>query len=259
MAFNPIQYFKDHKLQSFGAMYGFFSFIAVIIFLGSASGWIPVLIGAGLALLPMPFYVYLVLRADPSREPITNLIMAFVWGMAAGAILSLIFNTVIGVFVGDLVGRMIIAPIIEEVFKGIGVFGIFFLAKSSIDNARDGIVYGSLTGLGFAMTENILYYLNAFVSGGMSGAWKVFALRAFGGYAHAVFTSITAIGFVLASRQKNPIMQKVIGFGGLFLAIVMHIAWNSAAILGNGGFWLMWAVVYLPSMLFIFNYKFKEN
>ena len=37
----------------------------------------------------------------------------------------------------------------------------FFWKKDEFDGVVDGIVYASMAGLGFAMTENILYYGNA--------------------------------------------------------------------------------------------------
>ena len=53
----------------------------------------------------------------------------------------------------ELINASIIAPIIEEFTKGVG---LFFFVKV-IDEKEDGIIYGAISGLGFATIENLLY------------------------------------------------------------------------------------------------------
>jgi len=55
-------------------------------------------------------------------------------------------------------GAVISAPIVEESAKAFILFVLFFWKKDEFDGIVDGIVYAGMVGLGFAMTENILYY-----------------------------------------------------------------------------------------------------
>jgi len=248
------------KFTKYAIGYGVISFIALLVFLGSSSGLLPIIVGSVLAIAPVPVYIWLILRTDPSPEPWKILVPCFIWGLAASAVLSLLFNTVAAGFVTATAGKVILAPLIEEFFKGLALIGLLLFAREYMNNLRDGMVYGSMVGLGFAMTENVLYYVQAFLSGGFVEAFKTFGLRALGGvYAHPVFTSLTALGLVLAMKQKNPTLQKLVGFGGFLIAVLMHMAWNASPLLGQKGFWLMWVVVYMPALLFLFNYKFKEK
>lgn len=244
----------------YSIIYGILSYIALLWFLGFGSGLLAIVIGGVLALLPVPVYIYFVLRTDPSPEPAKILIPCFVWGLSFSAVLALIFNNIAGGIMPEWAVASFFAPCIEEFFKGLSLLGVLLFARSYLNNIRDGVVYASMTGLGFAMAENAFYYVGAFLSGGLMEAIKTFGIRAIGGmYAHPVFTSLTAIGIVLATRQKNKWLQLVTGFGGFVLAVLMHMAWNSSSMLGDKGYWLMWAVLYLPVVIFITQYKFKEK
>ena len=50
------------------------------------------------------------------------------------------------------------AGVVEELAKGLGVLLVFFVLKKYVNGPLDGIVLGLLTGVGFAFTENILYF-----------------------------------------------------------------------------------------------------
>jgi len=46
------------------------------------------------------------------------------------------------------------APVVEEAAKGSALLILFFMVRREVStNTLDGIVYGSLVGIGFAMTE----------------------------------------------------------------------------------------------------------
>src|SRR6266542_4864506 len=124
-------------------------------------------IAAAAAVLPVPTYVFLVLQLDRyEHEPWLVLVAAFVWGAFVATFLAVIFNDLLGLAatsaLGDKLGNVLttgaIAPIVEESAKGSALLLLFVLVRHEFDNTLDGIVYGSLVGIGFAMTENILYF-----------------------------------------------------------------------------------------------------
>ena len=57
---------------------------------------------------------------------------------------------------GALPSRQKLAPLIEEPTKAIILFAI--VRSRHFDNTTDGFVYGAAAGLGFAMTENFMYF-----------------------------------------------------------------------------------------------------
>jgi len=89
----------------------------------------------------------------------------------------------------------------------------------------DGIIYASLIGFGFAMTEDIFYFGN--VQGDLS-AWSTIVLGrtlAFG-FSHAMFTSFTGVGFGLASYLRSRLGRVVVVLLGLLAAITTHLFHN---------------------------------
>src|SRR5947208_7460320 len=52
-----------------------------------------------------------------------------------------------------VVGAAIVAPIVEEAAKGLGVRA----GRPEIQKLLDGLVYGAAAGLGFSATENLFY------------------------------------------------------------------------------------------------------
>ncbi|MBK7774696.1 MAG: PrsW family intramembrane metalloprotease [Sandaracinaceae bacterium] len=114
-------------------------------------------------------------RYDP--EPWYALLGCLFWGGIAACGFSVTINSLVGEAVGsmygaeagDIVGAVICAPIVEEFWKGMAVFGMFFFLKREFDGIVDGIIYASFVALGFAAVENVLYYGRAAADGGLAG------------------------------------------------------------------------------------------
>jgi hypothetical protein len=94
----------------------------------------------------------------------------------------------------------------------------------------DGIIYGALIGLGFAMTENVLYFMRALQGGGLLGM----ALNFWGrvimfGFGHAMFTGLTGYGVGLARETDNPALRWLAPVGGFLAGVFAHFIWNTGA------------------------------
>jgi len=114
-----------------------------------------------------PIYYFLAIRNSEkiNKENYFLLLLCFLWGMFPGVILTLLLYSLLDkLFLNrlllnlsdnnrELINASIIAPIIEEFTKGLGLF----LFVKSIDEQEDGIIYGAISGLGFATIENLLY------------------------------------------------------------------------------------------------------
>ena len=55
--------------------------------------------------------------------------------------------------------------------KGMAVFGVFFFLKREFDGVVDGVIYATFAALGFAATENIIYYANAVKADPRAAPW----------------------------------------------------------------------------------------
>jgi len=217
---------------------GLFSFIGIGLFLVSAvPNPVALTFAAIAAILPVPTFIFLILQLDRyEREPWHVMTAAFLWGALVATLFSAIVNTLVGAVVesafgealGDLVTSGVVAPIVEESSKGFAVLLLFLLVRNEFDNVLDGIVYGSLIGLGFAMTENILYFGRIYAEGGLVGVGVLFYVRVIlGGLGHALYTASTgaAIGFI--RERSSLLLQIVVPPIGYMIAVGQHAAWNA--------------------------------
>lgn len=191
------------------------------------------------AVVPAILYVLLFYWADRyEREPLWLASVAFLWGAIPAIILSLIFELALGApFVNapgtlaeELVAGAVVAPIVEEIFKGAALLAIFFWKRQEFDGVLDGIVYGALIGFGFAMTENFFYFIGAFDQGGWGNLTVVIILRAvIFGLNHAFYTGLMGIGLGLARNSRNRLLRLFWIVAGLAAAILAHALHNFGA------------------------------
>lgn len=188
------------------------------------TGIVGLIIGVITAVIPVPIYLAFVVWIDRYEpEPWWMLALTFAWGATGAVFFSFILNTLFGQLVGmalgpgagQLFGTSVSAPIVEESFKAMALLGIFVLRRKEFDGVLDGIVYSAMVGLGFAMTENFSYY-------GVYGPFLFLLRGTFLAFAHPLFTSMTGIGFGIASESKNIIVKIVAPIIGLIMAMLLH-------------------------------------
>ena len=233
--------------------------LLVLIIIGIETGPIALLAGFIAATIPVPLYIGLVLWIDRyEAEPGWMLATAFFWGALVATFFAFLLNTtsqgVVGALsnanAGEAFAAVISAPIVEESGKAFILFVFFFWKKDEFDGVVDGIVYASMTALGFAMTENILYYGKAAAAGGGS-LTLIFVIRGFfAPFSHPLFTSLTGIGLGLSRQSTNTAVKILTPIVGLLMAIFMHSIWNGSAVFGGGlVFVLTYIVVMVPAFL----------
>jgi RsiW-degrading membrane proteinase PrsW (M82 family) len=198
------------------------------------------------AAIPSAFYSYLVLRLDRyEKEPMRTVLAAYAWGAVGAVLLALVLEIITGSLLfaaignqdaADVLTSVIGAPLIEETTKGIALLGLVWFFGRELDDTLDGLVYGALVGLGFAMTENVLYLGSEYIDAGASGLGQLFVARVvLDGFGHAVYTATTgaAIGWS-RSRYGAGGMRYVVPVIGWSLAVLQHALWNSSLLLFGG-------------------------
>ncbi|MEE8390113.1 MAG: PrsW family intramembrane metalloprotease [Anaerolineae bacterium] len=210
-----------------------------------------ILIGIFLVLvvgiLPMLVYALILWWFDRyEKEPLGLLIAAFLWGAIPAVIFSIIAELVLDIpiayfvdpMAAGVIGIAVVAPIAEEVFKGMALLLLLLFFRREIDSPLDGIIYGGLVGFGFAAVENIFYFAGAFATSGPTGVLLLTVFRAFiFGLNHAMFTGLTGLGLALA--RTSPKWRVKIGAPilGLFLGIMAHGIHNSTTMLAAELYW----------------------
>jgi protease PrsW len=200
---------------------------------GWALSWFLLLLYA----LPLAIAVYALDLYE--REPLSLVIGAFVWGAIAATSLSAIANEGWGLVVARAGGpefasrwtAALTAPFVEETMKVAGVVLIYLIARDEMDDLMDGFVYGAMCGLGFAIVEDVFYFVSIFggTPGGVLAGFYVRVLSS-GLYGHVLYTGLSgmAVASFVSSRGRSTLRRRVAISAALFLtAVAGHFLWNS--------------------------------
>ena len=209
-----------------------------------------------MALIPLLIIVPTYLWLDRyEAEPVGYLVAAFLWG-ALIAVVGAFFLNSLGLALlveshwSDLfeTGAVYLAPITEETLKGLGIFLIYLLRRHEFDGIIDGIVYAGMIGAGFAFSENILYLGQAYTEMGNEGLTATFIVRGLMGLRPPSSPRSSASASALPSRPGAVVSRRspssVDG-----CAVLLHGAWNLAAIAGIEGFLSAYITYQVPIFL----------
>ena len=187
------------------------------------------------AIVPTAFWSLLVWSFDRyEREPLPLAIAAFLWGALPAALLAMLVEAALAgllrIAPQDLGGQVLsgsgTTPVIEELAKAAALFLLLLLWPDEIDDTLDGILYGALVGFGFAMTENLLYFVATLLQGNWGQWGSLLFLRSIVfGLNHAFFTAFTgaALGYgrlIISRRRRNGLL--LLGLGAAILAHALH-------------------------------------
>ncbi len=202
------------------------------------SGVIGFILSVVLGFVPMLFLAGIIYWLDRyEKEPKVLLGGVFSWGAIVAVIGALVLQIILGQSIlfltgskmlEEVAGSSLFAPVTEEILKGMAVLLVFLFFRNEFDSILDGIVYASVAALGFAATEDVLYYFSAYMSEGLGGmAMLVFLRLVIFGWQHAFFTSFTGIGLAVARLNRNPLLKVVAPLAGLFVAVFTHSLHNT--------------------------------
>lgn len=202
----------------------------------------PILLSALIIAVPTYFYAALVRNIDRyEKEPVKYLLAAFVWGAVPAVILGIVLELVLAIPVVAIFGAEtraatflnmgVLAPVVEEIVKGLAVGMIFVWRRREFDGWIDGVVYGSTVGFGFAYVENVVYLLGT----ASVGEWfTLFFLRVIVlGFMHGFWTSLTGIGFGVARNLTSDLAKAFVITLGLSGAIFGHVLHNGSIALAE--------------------------
>ncbi len=207
--------------------------------------------GLVLAMLPIPLLVGLVLALDRMEpEPPRALVFSFMWGAGVAVLGALVLNTLGLLYVtvpifgeqrGHFVSATFGAPVIEETLKGAVLFGLLWWRRTELDGFSDGVIYAAMVGLGFAMMENVTYYMRAYEDGGAQALQAVFVLRGLiVPFSHPLFTSMTGLGVAYAAtHRRGQVAAPLLGILG---AMLLHGLWNGSTAFGGAGLAIVYAL-----------------
>lgn len=162
-------------------------------------------------------YIYLQDRHEP--EPIKQLVISFGYGilsmLLATGVTYLIYKSIHfdkNSFSDMALKAFAVVAVIEEGAKFLFIRGILY-RNNNFNEPFDGIVYSLMVGMGFALTENVLY---VFKGDGGTAIIRMFSAVP----AHAVFAII--MGFFLGEAKLEHRHTFLYGFTALVTATLAH-------------------------------------
>lgn len=196
--------------------------------MGEAEAWT---VSIAAAVVPTIVYVLILWWFDRyEKEPRRLLWTAFLWGAVPAIIISVIGESVLGEPLAQLgeqgaqlVASSVLAPLVEELTKGLALLLLCIFFHREFDDVLDGIIYGATVGFGFAMTENVFYFMNSFHQGGVESLSGLVLMRSLVfGLNHALFTSIFGATLGYARNSKRTSWRWLAPLLGLLGAMLLH-------------------------------------
>jgi len=186
-------------------------------------------------ILPMLCWAIVVWWFDRyEKEPFHLLAISFLWGVAPAVIISGVMELILALLSGydggspssglSFFNLGIVAPVVEEGVKLLGLLGVFWIAQREIDGPLDGIIYGAMVGFGFAATENVMFFITSESVGEL--VFMIFLRAMVFGSMHAMFTSFSGLGLAFAKYARTGWRAIVWAAGGFLLAVVFHSLHN---------------------------------
>ena len=227
--------------------------LLIALLLLVSGGPVAAIVTTALAAVSFPLLILLCFWLDRYEpEPTRYRIAALGWGavVAVGIGLSL---EALAMAAGASVQAVTViwAPICEELGKGLFPLLILLLRRNQLHGVLDGIVYALLVGIGFAFTEDIIYYLQSLSQGGPGGLAATFVLRGvLSPFAHPLFTSATGVGIGVAVMSRSRAVRLLAPLLGYLVAVLLHGIWNgSATFFGTEGFFVTYLLAFLPLLV----------
>ncbi len=223
---------------------------------GAQLGVVTTILAFLVAAVPLGIVIPTFLWLDRfEAEPTRYLVFAFLWGALVAALLALVFNTTaLETFRQTTDPRsaltttaVVVAPLVEEGFKGLLVLIVWWFLKREFDGITDGMVYAGICAAGFAFTENISYLGQAYGDGGGPMLAVTFLIRCLmSPFAHPIFTICTGIGIGIAATSRSGFVKVAAPVIGYALAVGAHSIWNLSAVAGGRGMLTIYLLVEVP-------------
>jgi protease PrsW len=197
-------------------------------------------------------------------EPAKLLAVALLWGALGATYLSLKLNAWFAAQVGDVGAAsarsaVFVAPWVEETAKAAVIFAIVLWRRHHFNAVVAGIVYGGVVGIGFAFTENIVYYGQVFQQvydaadnkAALDAVGHLFFWRGMAApFVHPMFTMMTGAGIGFAVRHRHLGVRVLAPVAGFCAAALLHMGYNTiASFADQQGLIAVYAAILVPTVL----------
>ena len=201
-------------------------------------------------------------------------VLALGWGIAIATWVSLYVNSWMGTLIGiegavdsSAAARsaIFVAPFVEEASKATILFLLAIAIRYRFVSVFQSVSLAGLSAVGFAFTENIIYYTRTYMYASKiigddpeAARMALVFLRGLAtSWGHPLFTAATAIGLAVGLRSRAKFVRILAPLAGFAFAVTGHMAFNGLASLGAPTTTM---VIYgLLVLLFLVIWLFRRN
>ncbi|MGI5951881.1 MAG: PrsW family intramembrane metalloprotease [Brooklawnia sp.] len=228
------------------------------------------------ALWTVLVYVVLFILIDRLRPTTwTMKWLAFGWGACAAVFLSYHVNS----WAGELMrtegpvdasqgarAAIFSAPFVEEAAKATILFALLILLRRRIVAVHQIFTLAGLSAVGFAFTENIIYYLRTYIYAvtiyGTDANAELTSIAQMRGimlsFGHPLFTALIALGMIVALTNRSKLVRVLAPVAGFLAAAFGHMLFNGLASIMEGAAMILaiagWVAVLAMTVFLIFRY-----
>jgi hypothetical protein len=159
-----------------------------------------------------------------------------------------------------------VAPFVEAA-KATVLFLLAGVARRRLTSTLTMLSLAGLSALGFAFTENIIYYARAIVYGStqlntgdlqQAVGSLVFLRGVMTSFGHPLFTAMTGLGLAVGLGSRSKIMR-VVALGEFLLAAFLHMVFNTvASIVPQSSQLLMYFTIAVPLVLGVAGFAVSQ-
>lgn len=161
-------------------------------------------------------------RVEP--EPREALVHALLWGATVSVLVASVVNVTVDALGGTALASVVSAPLVEEAMKTGGI--LYAVRRREVDGSMDGIVYAGWTAVGFAVVEDMQYFVDAHQQGELAAVFVVRGMLS--PFAHPLFTAWTGLAIGRAVERGRPVFPSLLW--GYALAVLSHALWNGSLV-----------------------------
>lgn len=175
--------------------------------------------------------------------------LALGWGGSVAVFISLHVNT----WAGQLMladgpvdaatsarAAVFSAPFVEEAAKATVLFWLAVWMRRRIVAVHQAITLAALSAVGFAFTENIVYYVRTYMysvsiyqTDADAELGSIVLLRGvMTSFGHPLFTTFTALGLIVALTNRSKLVRVLAPIAGYLAAALGHMAFNGFSTVG---------------------------
>jgi len=227
------------------------------------------------AFIPSIIYAIIIRYSEKyEREAWGSIGQAFLWGGTLGIVVVILIRGFFSFYLEDnfpdlasdeakrtLIMMALITPVIAELIKPIGLL----LVRGDLLEAEDGLIYGSVIGLGFTATENLLFGIYLAPLYGIEIFIAVVFIRSMSVmYIQSSTTALTCYGVTRAMKVKHKtgsflafplFLLAAIGIHALFNYIAFNNLFDIGILLFNMSSSLLFSIIFAFILMIMIYFK----